>query len=247
MQELQKKFIDRLYSLGAIKFGNFKLKSGKVSPYYVDLRLLISYPELLNLAGILLSQLFKNQIERPNLICGIASAGVPIATVLSQRLNLPMINTKKEPLIYKEIGEKLDILLNQIANDSAIKNIIKTVINPSHFKGHGLQKYIDGHLQENSKIGLIDDLITTAKSKLEAKELIILEKKRTELKNITVTDAYVLLDREQGGPEILEKNNIKIHSVIKITEVLDYLFKNNSLDIETYKLVKRYIDREKNI
>lgn len=39
--------VESLFEIGSIKFGQFTLKSGLVSPIYFDLRLLISHPKLM--------------------------------------------------------------------------------------------------------------------------------------------------------------------------------------------------------
>jgi orotate phosphoribosyltransferase len=68
------------------------------------------------------------------------------------------------------------------------------------------------------------------------------EKERLGLHNVTITDVYVLLDREQGGPETLREYGITMHSVTKIREVVNYLLINNIIDQVTYNTVMTYIE-----
>jgi uridine monophosphate synthetase len=95
---------DELLSAGCIKFGEFTLKSGLKSPIYIDLRRIISYPDLLEqIAQAYLPELSTLQFDR---IAGLPYAAIPIATAISLAGNYPMIYPRKE---IKDYGTKAQI------------------------------------------------------------------------------------------------------------------------------------------
>lgn len=83
-----------LFEIGAIKTGQFTLKSGVQSPIYVDLRNLISYPEILDQVTDELVKVVQH-LEF-DCICGVPYTGIPIATLLSHKLKKPMLLRRKE-------------------------------------------------------------------------------------------------------------------------------------------------------
>lgn len=82
-----------LYEIGAIIFRPkqpFVFKSGIKSPVYTDNRLLISYPrEWKKIIDFFVAEVQK--IGKPDVIAGVATAGVPHAAQIAQRLSIPMI------------------------------------------------------------------------------------------------------------------------------------------------------------
>ena len=102
----KKELILKLAEIDAIKFGEFTLKSGMKSPIYLDLRVVVSYPEVMKM----IVEVFKDKINevglKYDLIAGIPYTALPIASVLSVELNTPMIYARKES---KDYGTKKNI------------------------------------------------------------------------------------------------------------------------------------------
>lgn len=84
----------KLFEIGCIKFGEFTLKSGMKSPVYIDLRILVSYPEALKLVGkAFVSALANLSFDR---IAAVPYAALPLAAIVSFLTNKPWIYTRKE-------------------------------------------------------------------------------------------------------------------------------------------------------
>lgn len=93
---LKKEIALGLGEIGALKFGDFTLKSGIQSPMYMDLRLFVSYPVLLKKVAKAYASLIEPlQYDK---LAGIAYAALPIAGAVSLEMEKPWIYMRKEGL-----------------------------------------------------------------------------------------------------------------------------------------------------
>jgi uridine monophosphate synthetase len=83
-------------------------------------------------------------------------------------------------------------------------------------KAHGTARMIEGEFQVGDRAVVLDDLITTGGSKLEAIAPL-------EAAGLHVKDVVVLIDREQGGREELAQAGYRLHAVLHLGEMLDRL------------------------
>jgi uridine monophosphate synthetase len=90
--------IEGLLSMGCIQFGEFTLKSGLISPIYIDLRRLVAFPGwMTQVADVYVQQLQKLEFDR---IAGLPYAALPIAAAISLQGNYPMIYPRKDVKDY---------------------------------------------------------------------------------------------------------------------------------------------------
>ena len=134
--EFVKEFAIFLYKNNIIKFGNFTLASGKNSPYYIDLRLVPSYPHQFRKMIKNLQNLIDKQtgLENFDALVSVPTGGLVIASALAIETVKPLIyvrNKSKEYGTSKLIEGKLSsnmklVMINDVATTgNSILNGIK--------------------------------------------------------------------------------------------------------------------------
>jgi orotate phosphoribosyltransferase len=86
-----------LNKIGALQFGAFKLTSGKMSPYYIDLRVVPSFPDAFQKVCNFYVDFIKDEIGIKNFerIAGIPVAGIPFASLIAYNLKKPFLYIRK--------------------------------------------------------------------------------------------------------------------------------------------------------
>ena len=87
-----------LVKTGATKFGLFKLSSGKLSPYYIDLRMIPGDPKALETVIEIYETMARSKIGVTSFdrIAGVPTAGVPYASILAYTLSKPFLYVRRE-------------------------------------------------------------------------------------------------------------------------------------------------------
>ncbi|MFW9787836.1 MAG: orotate phosphoribosyltransferase [Candidatus Thorarchaeota archaeon] len=192
------------------------LHSGLSSPFYIQLRILSSFPETLEKVGNALGELIKEEAPHINRLVGIAFAGIPIATATSLSTGIPAGHTRK---------------IVGVRTEQDLREAIAR---------YGQHSLLEGEVKEGDAICLVDDLVTGMESKLVARDQVIAELEKRGISNYTVDDIAVVIDRQQGARKRADELEIRLHSLIDLVEEGLPLIKDR-MSSEEFSMISGYL------
>jgi uridine monophosphate synthetase len=194
---------DALYGSGCLSFGNFRLKSGAMSPYYLDLARLISSPRnLCKIAEAAAREVKSIQGDgRIDKLASIELKGALILPSIGCQVDLPCIVVRKEEKAYGVTG--------RITGSEVCKG---------------------------DHILFFDDVLSDGLSKIEG--IRPLEELGAKVKHL-----MVIVDREQRGREKLRELGYNVHSLTRISELVEYLLEHRKVTRKQAEAVTEYVQK----
>ncbi|MBS3068120.1 orotate phosphoribosyltransferase [Candidatus Micrarchaeota archaeon] len=203
-------FIEFLAKSGAVKFGEFTLKSGRQSPFFISTGVLCdgatSY-ELGRHFARKINEVYGNNIDA---VYGPAYKGIPLVVAVSIALqkefsiNKPWIFDRKEKKTYGDISA-----------------------------------FVGAALDINARVVVVDDVFTTGETKMEAVDKIERIIKAKVVGIVIAVDRQEKGVRLGAIEEFTNKTGVPVHSVTTIKDVFDHL-KNRTVEGKVYVSNKTY-------
>lgn len=125
---LQAKITQKLLDIEAVQIRTenyFTWTSGIKSPIYCDNRLTMSYPEVRRLITEGFTELLKELNWQPENVAGCATAGIPHAAWLAERLDLPMVYVRSSPKGHGK-GNQIEGVVKKGQKVVVIEDLIST-------------------------------------------------------------------------------------------------------------------------
>lgn len=176
----------------------FTWASGIKSPIYCDNRITMSYPAVRKQISKGLAKLIAAQYPTVEVIAGTATAGIPHAAWVAERLDLPMIYIR------------------------------------SKAKDHGKGNQIEGKIRPGQKIVVIEDLISTGGSVLEACQAA--QREGADVLGVVAIFTYEL----EKGVENFEKAGISLTTLTNYSTLIETALQQDYIKREELALLKEW-------
>jgi orotate phosphoribosyltransferase len=203
-------FIEFLARSGAVKFGDFVLKSGRESPYFISTGVLADGMLTYELGRYYAAKIKEQFGEDFDAVYGPAYKGIPLAVATSIALqkehgiNRPWIFDRKEKKLHGDRGA-----------------------------------FVGGEIDNGARVILVDDVMTTGGTKVEAIEK-IKTSLNAELKGVVIAvDRMERANKKTAIDEFTEITGIPVYPIENIKNIFEHL-KAAPVDGKTYVSEKTY-------
>ena len=200
--EFVKEFAIFLHQNDIIKFGDFTLASGKKSSYYIDLRLVASFPHIFRKMTKNLQKLIseKTGLDNFDSLVSVPTGGLIIGSALAIETVKPLIYVRDKP------------------------------------KDYGTTKSIEGKIYSGMKVVLIDDVITTGNSVINAI-------KQLKDAGLSISDVYVIINRLEGASNALKLEEVNLYQLTDVLEIATILFQEKLVSKEILDKINNQISQ----
>ncbi len=216
MEQYKKDFIGFLVNVGALKFGEFKLKSGRVAPYFLNAGSFYSGPHVHKL-GKYYAEAFLDMGINVDVIFGPAYKGIPLAVSTCSAL-------------WSDYSENVSYCFNRKeAKDYADKSVL-----------------VGAPLDEKTNVLIIDDVVTAGTAIGEAMDILKLNGNPKVLGVLIALDRMEKNNDGENAVKKLEKVlGVPVRAIVTLDEVIEVLYNKEvggeiHIDDEKMEIINAY-------
>lgn len=197
MKQYKQEFIEFMVESQVLKFGEFVLKSGRKSPFFMNAGAYVTGTQLRKLGEYYAKAIYEHYGEDFDILFGPAYKGIPLSVATT--------------MAYSELYGKE----------------IRYCSNRKEVKDHGDTGILLGSkLQDGDRIVIIEDVTTSGKS-IEETVPILKAQANVEIKGLMVSLNRMekgLEGKKSALTEIKEKYSFDAHAIVTMAEVTEYLY-----------------------
>lgn len=161
---------------------------------------------------------------------------------LRQIISHPTILTQVADILWEKVQHcQFDLLCGvpytalPIATCISVKHNIPMIMRRKEKKAYGTKQQIEGAFTSGQTCLVVEDVVTTGGSVLETSADLIEA-------GLTITDAVVLINREQGGYENLAQHHCNLHAAFTLKTILTTLLTVSTLNADEKNIIQELLD-----